>query len=349
MYKINSDVYCTDGQIGKLIKVAVDPHTHRVTDLIVEKGFLQRKDRVLPLDTVDKIDGDRIYLSISSRELRNYPEYREADFTVPTPDVQAQIQHYANEALHWATRYGAPFEPVVPKTKQHVHYGLDPARPVIGRGTRICNGSETIGYIDHLLVDPDSDEITHLVVRRGLLPYRVIMPIDMVKSMDDTSVFVRASREELEKLGRYSPRADADILAEIQDKLAELSDLEFSRITVRLVDGVVQLAGSVANVFTKRQAHTISENTNGVIEVENEIMTDETIRNRVSWALQTDPRTSLAVIDVQCDHGQVTLNGKVDSAVIKDVAEDIAGQQPGVTQVVNQLIIGVEELSTPPA
>jgi hypothetical protein len=66
----------------------MDPHTQRVTDLIVERGFLLTTDRVLPADVVERATREGIYLSISSEELGGYPEYRAVEFEEPAPAAQ---------------------------------------------------------------------------------------------------------------------------------------------------------------------------------------------------------------------------------------------------------------------
>lgn len=61
------------------------------------------------------------------------------------------------------------------------------------------------------------------------------------------------------------------------------------------------------------------------------------VYERVSKALLDDPRTSEAVIDVVTQQGMVTLTGLVDSEEVRQAAEEIARNQPGVITVVNEL------------
>lgn len=61
------------------------------------------------------------------------------------------------------------------------------------------------------------------------------------------------------------------------------------------------------------------------------------IYERVSKSLLDDPRTSKAVIDIVTQQGMITLTGKVDSEEVRQAAEEIARNQPGVITVVNEL------------
>ena len=63
------------------------------------------------------------------------------------------------------------------------------------------------------------------------------------------------------------------------------------------------------------------------------------LADRVTQALMNDERTREAAIDVVNNQGVVTLSGAVKSAVVRQAAEEIAKQQPGVITVVSELVI----------
>jgi hypothetical protein len=64
---------------------------------------------------------------------------------------------------------------------------------------------------------------------------------------------------------------------------------------------------------------------------------DEALENRVADALDTNPMTGNADIDVSSQHGVVTLTGVVQSKHIKRLADHLAWSVPGVHDVQNQL------------
>ena len=67
------------------------------------------------------------------------------------------------------------------------------------------------------------------------------------------------------------------------------------------------------------------------------------LAQRVSAALQDDPRTRDAAIDVVDENGVVTLTGSVASDDVHQGAEEITRQQEGVVQVINELEIEAED------
>jgi hypothetical protein len=66
---------------------------------------------------------------------------------------------------------------------------------------------------------------------------------------------------------------------------------------------------------------------------------DERVREDVSEVLFRDPEIDATEVEVQVQNGEVTLTGKVEDRHQKRLAEDIAEQIPGVTDVHNQLKI----------
>jgi osmotically-inducible protein OsmY len=225
---------------------------------------------------------------------------------------------------------------VRPELHQRVRQGLNSDQPVIGRGTRVYSDRETIGYVDHLLVD-DSGSITHLILRRGALPFRAVVPMQMVKDVGEKGLYVPASKNQWAEIERYRPRPDADIEDEIASQLAGEDEVDLEGIGVSVIDGMVHLKGLVADLPAKRRAHALAASTEGVVWVQDEILTDGEVQARVTAALLADPRTALSDIGVQVRSGVVTFHGSVDREGTKAAATSIAKAQAGVVAVQNGL------------
>jgi len=71
-------VEATDGRIGHIQGLVVDPHDHQVTHVLLQEGHLWgRKDVAIPIKAVARV-GDTIRLSISKQEVQDLPP---VDFT----------------------------------------------------------------------------------------------------------------------------------------------------------------------------------------------------------------------------------------------------------------------------
>jgi osmotically-inducible protein OsmY len=208
----------------------------------------------------------------------------------------------------------------------------------------VNNPERTIGKVDHVLVDRASLEITHLVVDPGLLAHSLVMPISMVNQIGGKGLYTEATSQELELLPKYTPRDEADVLADLRESLATTS-LDWSGVDAKFDNGFLRLAGVVPDVLAKRQIEAIARSLEGVIAVENALVTDTSIVAHVTAALSTDPRTDVAIVGIVNDRGVVTLKGQVDDPNTREAAETIARRQPGVADVINHLEVKVDDVT----
>jgi osmotically-inducible protein OsmY len=342
-FRIGAQVVCRDGRCGRLLKVVVDPDSEQVTDLIVEKGFLLTTDRIVPVAAVERATEEEIELSIVSEDLEGYPEYHEDEMTAPAPHQERAEERKAEEAEQRTSLYDQAFERAfVPRVRHRVHKGISPERSVIERGMPVNNMEETIGLVDHVLVDRESLEITHLVVDRGLLASSMVMPFAMVKQIGEGGVDVEVTDQELEQLPRYTPRDEDDVLADLQERLRAIP-FDSDDVKGTFSNGVLRLTGIVPDVLAKRQAEAIARSLEGVIDVENALTTDTSIVAHITAALSSDPRTDVAIVGVINERGVVNLKGQVDDPNTREAVERIARQQPGVVDVINDLEVKIDD------
>jgi sporulation protein YlmC with PRC-barrel domain len=67
------DVHATDGDIGQVKGLVVDPRSRHVTHVLLQEGHLWgRKQVAIPMDAVVSVD-DGIRLNLSKREVENLP------------------------------------------------------------------------------------------------------------------------------------------------------------------------------------------------------------------------------------------------------------------------------------
>jgi sporulation protein YlmC with PRC-barrel domain len=66
-------VYATDGEIGKIQGLVIDPSSHHVTHVLLEEGHLWgRKEVAIPISSVTRV-GDIIRLSIDKHQVQGLP------------------------------------------------------------------------------------------------------------------------------------------------------------------------------------------------------------------------------------------------------------------------------------
>ncbi len=78
-------VFCTDGEAGRLDRVATEGDSDRVLALVVRTGGLSGRDVQVPVDAVQGIGDAGIHLSLSREQLDEMPEYVEEGDAGITP------------------------------------------------------------------------------------------------------------------------------------------------------------------------------------------------------------------------------------------------------------------------
>ncbi|MGQ9555303.1 MAG: BON domain-containing protein [Anaerolineae bacterium] len=333
---IGSEVRCEDDVVGRLANVVLDRHTKEVSHLIVSSregnGSL-----VVPMSLVSSWDRATIRLEAKLQEVKQQRPYAREDF-----DSQASVAegtaYTPGEALVWRQRYGDVGTSVPDVAGASGSQG-DGGALTIGRGSRVYCLDGPLGTVDHVLLKPNTGEVTHLVMKQGaLLARSIVVPVDMIRLVDETGIYVDAKRESLLELPTFSLRADEALLSEVKHRLSSLG-AELRDAEVSVTRGLVRLSGSVPTMKAKRRAESMVRSIEGVVGVENALTADSAVAAEVTATLAKNPRTRLAAIEVACERGVVSLRGNVDTLEERRAAEEIARSVPGVLLVVNELLV----------
>ena len=66
-------VHASDGHIGQVEGLVIDPDSHRVTHVVLQEGHLWgRKDVAIPISTVTRV-ADHIEVSLSKQQVQDLP------------------------------------------------------------------------------------------------------------------------------------------------------------------------------------------------------------------------------------------------------------------------------------
>jgi uncharacterized protein YrrD len=170
------------------------------------------------------------------------------------------------------------------------------------------NGEEEIGVIERVILDHNSFEATHLVIRRGgsLHPRHILMPIDWIVSSTHDRLRIERSGGELEGLPNFETQHYVSL-----DHLDE-EQWQHPRSRIRPTDWINYLVPLVANAFGDPY-HTMGVVvTNQLMEAtENAIgrglpveSSDEEQVGEVAEVLLSKPDWRLSALVVACGAGR---------------------------------------------
>jgi sporulation protein YlmC with PRC-barrel domain len=211
-FAIGVEASATDGPVGKVSRVVVDPVAKALTHLVVEPGLRQGPSRLVPLDLVDGGGASEVRLSCTKAEFDNLEPAEETKFV---PRTTAFGSFGAGDVLSWpyygaggvgdldgiggaggmGTLGGSP----VPRK---ITYDTVPVGEVgVRRGQPVLATDGAIGHVQGLVVHPDSGHVTHVLLQEGHLwgKKEVAIPISAVDtSVDGTQL--KIAKQDVENL-----------------------------------------------------------------------------------------------------------------------------------------------------
>lgn len=201
-FREGASVYTSDGdKAGHLHRVVIDPESNEVTHIVVQKGFLNNEDKVVPMEKVASAMQDEITLLCDSAELKEMSPLEISNY-VPARIAYDQGPHtFAVPGMYWDSP-DAPSEYSVAEESRHT---IEDNLVALKEGASVVSADDKqLGNVERVLVDPASGEATHFVISQGLLlKSRKVVPIQLVDLLEDDKVYVDLRGQEVKDLPSY--------------------------------------------------------------------------------------------------------------------------------------------------
>jgi sporulation protein YlmC with PRC-barrel domain len=190
-FTIGTEASCSDGVVGKLNRVIVDPVAEALTHLVIEPGHRQDLGRLVPLDLVESAAG-QIRLRCTKAEFEELDPAEENQF-IPSvggyegygPGQIGYMPYYGLEGGGMAVPGISLGAAAGGAASQLVTTDAIPLGEVeVRRGERVHATDGDIGHVQGLVIDPGSHHVTHVLLQEGHLWGRkqVAIPISAVAS-----------------------------------------------------------------------------------------------------------------------------------------------------------------------
>jgi sporulation protein YlmC with PRC-barrel domain len=206
-FTIGTEASASDGPVGRLTRVIVDPTVEEVTHLVIEPERRPDLGRLVPLDLVDvNASAGEIRLRCTKAEFENLDPAEETQVIPATRPYQG----YGPGQIGFMPYYGLGGGAIVPGVNfddgalapQLVPTDSVPLGEVeIRRGEPVHATDGDIGHVQGLVIDPASRHVTHVLLQEGHLwgKKEVAIPIGAVTSTRD-GIQLKISKREVQEL-----------------------------------------------------------------------------------------------------------------------------------------------------
>lgn len=205
-FKQNTGVFAADGEaVGHIDRVVVDPHSNVVTHIVVQKGFLFKEDKVVPIDFVAEATEDRITLRENAGDLHALPSFEEKHYL--TVDSTPREEPVVTPAPLGYSPLAATGEepPPGPRLIAQTEHNIPAGTIALKEGAKIITAEgKEVGHLERVFTDTTAHRATHLVIAQGLLaPKRRLIPITWANIVDEDEVHLAVKESTLDWLRTY--------------------------------------------------------------------------------------------------------------------------------------------------
>lgn len=207
LFRLGTDVRCTDGQCGQVTSLVVELAADAVTHLLVQPKHRQGPARLVPLSLVEAAN-DVIRLGCAMAE---YEQLDSLDETYVAPGVGGREFYQREPVISWpyyaggAGLFDVPSDAIagVPQTvtvdtvPEHL-----PGEEEVPRGEHVHATDGDIGQVEGVAVDPGTGRVTAVLLREGHLWGRraVLIPRAAVAEVDADGFHLAISRQQVQDL-----------------------------------------------------------------------------------------------------------------------------------------------------
>lgn len=214
---LGQDVYSSDNEkIGKIDRLVLNSENQHVEELVVHQGFLSA-DKLIDLDLVDRVDGDRVILSLPVDQAEGLPAFVEKQYVspsneglgigsgVPLGNPNGGRILYAGPMLTpaYPGGTGSFFDPPVAATAVVENVDNLPEQDVmVGGGSDVVGADGTkIGSVDRVITGAGGG-IAEIVVKAGFIfKHDVTIPGSWVGEIDDDRIVLTVTADEARARG----------------------------------------------------------------------------------------------------------------------------------------------------
>ena len=186
--RLKAHVECTDGRVGRLENVILNPHTQRVTYLVVKENYIENTLRLVPEHLVQTASPEIISLSMDKTRFKKMTPFIQEEY------IPSDVTFHMAERVGWDM--GTPAAVFVE------HETIPAGGIVVRKGERVFATDGHVGQVDEFLVEQKKGRITHLILREGHLWGKkdISVPVKYIDRYEEGKILLNLDKSGVEAL-----------------------------------------------------------------------------------------------------------------------------------------------------
>jgi uncharacterized protein YrrD len=226
--RIGVPVVAEDGEAGRVSRVVLDPETTQVVGIVAEEAGMLPHDVVIPVSAVLNASDDAVCVSGTLDDVSQYPPFTLSQYVTPPADWMPPT-----DLSLPASVYLFPESPYLVGAFHRPATQADPSvveTEAVGAGEIEVSGSTAVycrdgaaGYIESVVTEGETDQVSHLIVRRANVGERdVLVPVSEVESVGDDVVYLAMDRNDLDMQPTFDPDEEEHAEMEVPSGLERI-------------------------------------------------------------------------------------------------------------------------------
>ncbi len=190
-------VECTDGRVGRLEDIIINPKVERITHLVVKENNIENSQRLVPEKYVKDADRETVMLSMDKKKFEQMKSFIQEEY------IPSNILLYMADQEGWYA--GTPAAVFVE------HEAVPEGRVSVNKGAKVHATDGHVGRVDEFLVQGKSGLITHLVMVEGHLwgKKEIAIPVSEIDHYEeDGDIQLKLTKDQVENLPVFDEKRD---------------------------------------------------------------------------------------------------------------------------------------------
>jgi sporulation protein YlmC with PRC-barrel domain len=181
---LNAKVYCVDGLCGQSKELVLDRNTEEVTHLVVKGNHLPHTELLVPVELVAETTPRLIRLRCTKDKLAEMEPFLKVEV------IEEEIPHYLPDPYLMPTKVTETQWVTVRRE------AIPPGEVAVRQGARVEATDGHVGRLDEFLVDPETEQVTHLVLREGHLwgQRNVTIPVSGIDRLEENTIHLKLDK-----------------------------------------------------------------------------------------------------------------------------------------------------------